>query len=301
VTDERRDPASANLTLSTTAPSAVVAGTGTDLSPDATQLALSTTAPTLLIDVRFDPASASLVLSTFAPTVAVSDHISISPAVANLVLSGSAPTVVVSENVSISPAVGQLSLSTVAPSVERTDHVSVSPLVGQLLLSSVAPTVAQTAHVEISPAAGNLLLSSVAPSVQVHQYMRPDADVSDGSWTDQDDGFDLYAALDEDPRNSADYIKSSSNPVNDICRIGLSDPAGLPAQPFDVEYGYLKSGTAQIDLSVRLFQGVTEIAEWVHTDIADGELVATQTLTGGQFAAITDFNALEIEFEANAP
>lgn len=132
-------------------------------------------------------------------------------------------------------------------------------------------------------------------------YLQPDADSIDGGWTNELDGTTLAPSIDEMVPNDADYIKSETSPANDICKISFSDPLATPAQPFIVMYRYSKSGSAQIDLGVRLLEGTTEIAVWSHTNISTSFITAEQTLTGPQFSAIGDFANLFIEFNANAP
>ncbi len=53
------------------------------------------------------------------------------------------------------------------------------------------------------------------------------------------------------------------------------------------------------DLKVRLMQGTTQIVEWSHADISDTFATVEQTLTTPQFAAITNFANLEVEFNDN--
>lgn len=127
--------------------------------------------------------------------------------------------------------------------------------------------------------------------------LQPDADSIDGGWTDQVGGTSLFAAVDEMIADDADYIRSAGDPVVDVCKIALSNPSGAaPAEPFIVIYRYKKAGSNPIDLGVRLLQGVTEIAAWSHSDVGTEFIIAEQTLTGPQFAAISDFNDLFIEF-----
>jgi hypothetical protein len=142
---------------------------------------------------------------------------------------------------------------------------------------------------------GNLFVLSGAA------LMRPDADTSTGSWTNEVDAAVLFPSIDEAIIDDADYIKSSATPANDVCKIRLSDPLFSPAQPFSVNYRYRKSGSLQIDLTVRLLEGVTQIATFTHTNIADTFVTAEQILTTPQFTSITDFTNLFIEFTANKP
>jgi len=162
-------------------------------------------------------------------------------------------------------------------------------------------TVASITTVDIghSPGSKDLVISVFSPEMGVLLF--PDADITDGSWTDQDGGTNLFAAIDEPVLSDSDYIKSSSNPVNDVCEVRLSDPGSAPSQPFEVFYRYKKSGGATIDLIVKLVQGTTVIATWTHNDISSSFVTASQVLSGGEFASITDFNDLRIRFEADIP
>jgi hypothetical protein len=196
-----RLPGQGNLALSPTAPTAVRT-VNVDLSPASANLAFSTVAPSLVVDVRRDPASANLALSPTAPSIAIisparavvswlrvryvpGNSVAVSPSSVNLTLSTVAPSVVqdirrdpATADLSISttapsrvtderrdPAAADLSISTVAPTVVQTTNVDASPATVNLSLSSTAPTVIQTTAVDASPNAAQLSLSAQAPSV----------------------------------------------------------------------------------------------------------------------------------------
>ena len=128
----------------------------------------------------------------------------------------------------------------------------------------------------------------------------PDADVSDGGWTNEAGGSVLFSSIDEAVVDDADYIISSVNPVNDIARISISDPSSGVGEPVIVRYRYKKIGdTTPTDLIVRLFQGASEVVEWTHSGISTSFVTAEQTLTTPEFEAITDFDDLFLEFEAD--
>lgn len=129
--------------------------------------------------------------------------------------------------------------------------------------------------------------------------LAPDADVSDGGWTTEAGTTTLFSSVNEAVIDDATYIKSVGTPVNDTCRLSLSDPSLVVAGDFVVEYRYAKSGTDRIDIVVRLKQGTTTVASWTHADVGTTEVTAAQTLTGSELALITDANALEIEIVAN--
>jgi hypothetical protein len=137
------------------------------------------------------------------------------------------------------------------------------------------------------------------PGTTTPVFMRPDADDSDGGWTDAADSTtDLFASIDESTPSDVDYIKSGPNPTADVCRVRLSDPGVAVGEPLVVRYRYWKEGTGTIELKVRLMQGVVEIVEWIHSGVSTSHVTAEQTLSGPEFASITDFNDLFVEFEA---
>jgi concanavalin A-like lectin/glucanase superfamily protein len=137
-------------------------------------------------------------------------------------------------------------------------------------------------------------------SPTVPLFIRPDADDSNSGWTDQSSGTtNLYAAIDEpSPASDADYIQSSANPVSDVVRFRISDPTSAVAEPFKVRYRYGISSAGVCTITVRLKQGSTLIKQWVHTDATVAYQTVTQTLSSGEFASITDFTNLFVEFEA---
>jgi hypothetical protein len=129
--------------------------------------------------------------------------------------------------------------------------------------------------------------------------MRPDADSLDGGWTNELNGTSLFPSVDEVTPDDADYIRSSTFPVTDICRLGLSNPASVPEEPATLSIRYRRAGDGVINLVVRLKQGGSTIATWTYNDITDTFITVEETLTAPQFAAITDFNDLLVELQAD--
>lgn len=138
------------------------------------------------------------------------------------------------------------------------------------------------------------------------QEASPDGDVADGSWLNEaGSNVNLFASIDEDTSGGAgdsDFIRSSASPVAaDIAKFSLgplTDPSGNTSHKVRYRYGKDVTAGDVLNLTVRLKQGATEIASWVHADIPVGPVNAEQTLTGPQADAITDYNALELWFEA---
>jgi hypothetical protein len=138
--------------------------------------------------------------------------------------------------------------------------------------------------------------------VSIPQKARPDSDVSLGYWTDEGDGTtDIYQSIDEASPNDADYIKSSFKPSNDTSEYGLSnivDPQVGSGHIVRYRYHKNNAGGNQINLTVKMMQGSTEIASWTHPDIGENPATAEKTLTQEQADSITDYADLRLRFIA---
>lgn len=141
------------------------------------------------------------------------------------------------------------------------------------------------------------------------QFVRPNSDVSPGSWEDISGGDNdtfLYDEINESVRNDVNYARSLSliPPVTttDIWTAGLSsvvDPE--TSSNHIVSYVYRKSGGASaIDITTRLMQGATPIASWTHNAVGSSFTLAQQTLTTTESNSITDYSNLRLEFTATA-
>lgn len=144
-------------------------------------------------------------------------------------------------------------------------------------------------------ALGILTLGEVSDYVSV----APDADDTDGLWTNETAGVSLFGSIDETASADADYIQSAEAAILDICKISLGDPGVEPAQPMSVHYRFKASTSGTTELRVRLMEGITVIATWTESSVSTSYLYVEHTLTAAEFAAITDFTALYLEFRAN--
>ena len=199
------------------------------------------------------------------------------------------------------------SLTTATPTLAA-GAITQRHVIATTALATTAPTLATGAVTQNHVIATTSLLTAppVLPNniIVVTFYLRPASDISAGGWTDQG-GFTtgLYAAVLD--KSAANFIQSSTSPaVADIAVLKVDTPPLVtPQQPFVVayEYGKQTNNATRIDITIRLMQGTTEIAAWTHTDVSSTLNVAQQTLTGGQFATITDFYALRFAHEAIAP
>lgn len=130
----------------------------------------------------------------------------------------------------------------------------------------------------------------------------PTSDVTDGSWLNElGNNTNLYASIDETVASDVDYIISSAlgTGVSDTCEVGLTaltDPTSSSSH--SVAYRYRAQGVGIMNLTVRLMQGATIIASWTHTSVSTTYAVATQTLSGAEADAITDYADLRLRFVA---
>jgi hypothetical protein len=138
------------------------------------------------------------------------------------------------------------------------------------------------------------------------QILRPDGDDVVGNWTTQaDSSINLYQSIDEVTPNDTDYIQSEFSPDASAVKLSLSNQTGgaNPSAPHILRYRYYKipsAATQQIDLTVRLLEGLTEIASWSHSDIGTTVIQVEQTLTSPQVGAISNYSDLHLEFEGDA-
>jgi len=94
----------------------------------------------------------------------------------------------------------------------------------QVLLERPRLLVSQWQQATLGRLAATWPLSLVGPTAgTVGQIARPIADVALGTWTTQSGGTtNLYATLDEDTPDDADYVRSAIDASNDVLRVSLT-------------------------------------------------------------------------------
>lgn len=128
------------------------------------------------------------------------------------------------------------------------------------------------------------------------QFARPDSDVSLGGWSNPS-----FSTIDEAVADDGDFTQSGLAPATDTLEVSLSDVSDpLVNTGHIIRFRYQKDVAAgsQINLTVALFQGGTEIVSQLFTDIANGFVQGTITLTAAQADAITNYNDLRLRFIA---
>lgn len=144
------------------------------------------------------------------------------------------------------------------------------------------------------------------------QFARPDADLVDGTWT-EDDGTttDMFAEIDEAAADDNDYVKSVAAPSNAAMAVGLgnvTDPVSSAGHVIRVRARQGVAGGVPVDMTVELRQGYTNegsqgtlIATLTQADVADSFTDYSHTLSGAEADSITDYNDLQLRFVANQP
>ena len=148
------------------------------------------------------------------------------------------------------------------------------------------------------------------PYAAASQILLASADSVDGSWTDQAGGTSLAAAIDEATADNADYIRSELSPSASGCRVKLAsgtDPASSSDHTIKWRVGKNAAGGQTVNMTVKLYQGGgnsqgagTLIASFSRNGVTDTITEYTETLSGAEADAITDYADLYLEFFANA-
>lgn len=134
----------------------------------------------------------------------------------------------------------------------------------------------------------------------VVQYAYPVSDVTDGAWTTDTGGTDLFSAIDEVTFSDADFIKSDAAPGISSCKVrlgALSDPASSSGHILEYRFAKSPSDGAQVNLTVTIMEGGTVIASQTHTNISSSFTTGTLTLSGAEADAITNYGILDVVFE----
>jgi len=126
----------------------------------------------------------------------------------------------------------------------------------------------------------------------------PDSDFSAGTWTTAP----LWEKIDEGTPDDADFVQSALAPSADTFEVTLQDlldPGVSVGHVIRYRISKDAAGGGQVNMTVRLMQGGTEVAAWTHSDLSDAWATFTQTLSGAQADAISDYANLRLRFTAN--
>jgi hypothetical protein len=136
------------------------------------------------------------------------------------------------------------------------------------------------------------------------QFARPESpDVTVTGWTEDDGTTDaLWDEINEVSFDDATYVKSATPPGANEYETTLSDVTDpLVSTGHIMRWRRRKqpaSGSAQINLTVRLMQTTTQITSQADNNLPGAFTDTSYTLSAGEADAITDYTALRIEFVA---
>jgi hypothetical protein len=135
------------------------------------------------------------------------------------------------------------------------------------------------------------------------QFARPSADTVRTGWTDQAAGtVNIYQAIDETSASDADYIKTATPPgANEYETLLTSVTDPLSSTGHIMRWRRRKqpaSGSAQMNLTVRLLQGTTQITSQADNNLPGTFTDTSYTLSAGEADAITNYADLRKEFVA---
>jgi len=135
------------------------------------------------------------------------------------------------------------------------------------------------------------------------QFARPSADTVRTGWTDEAGGTtDIYTGIDEVSAEDAEYVKTPTPPGSnefETLLTAVTDPVSSTGHV--MRWRRRKqpaSGSAQINLTVRLVEGTTQIVSRSDTDIPGSFTDTSYTLSAGEADSITDYSNLRLEFVA---
>jgi len=135
------------------------------------------------------------------------------------------------------------------------------------------------------------------------QFARPSADTVRTAWTDQAAGTtNIYATIDEVTASDADYIKTPTQPgANEFETLLTTVQDPLSSANHVMRWRRRKqpaSGSAQINLTVRLMEGATQRVTQSDTNLPGTFTDTSYTLSGGEADTISNYADLRLEFVA---
>lgn len=132
---------------------------------------------------------------------------------------------------------------------------------------------------------------------------RPDTDTAAGGWKDNTGGTtSLFAKVAKYFVDDSTYVEGNPGSVGDTLKLKLEPPTFEQNDELYVDYRVSKqpiTSTTNVDVTVRLVEGTTTIAEWTHTNVGFTPVSYSQLLTSPQAASITDFTNLYLVMISN--
>lgn len=133
------------------------------------------------------------------------------------------------------------------------------------------------------------------------QFLRPVSDISDGTWTGQDGGTDLYTYVDEVTADDATtFIRDNGS--NSTCEVQLSsgtDPGVDTNFVWQVRYRKNTSGGAQRGITLTILHNGSTVKTVAFTNISNTWTTYNVTMDPTTEAAlITNFAQVSVRFES---
>jgi len=135
------------------------------------------------------------------------------------------------------------------------------------------------------------------------QFARPSADTVRTAWTDEAGGtVDIYTGIDEVTAEDTEYIKTPTPPGSnefETLLTSVTDPVSSTGHI--MRWRRRKqpaSGSADINLTVRLLMGATQITSQADNTLPGTFTDTSYTLSAGEADAITNYADIRLEFVA---
>jgi len=129
--------------------------------------------------------------------------------------------------------------------------------------------------------------------------LRPDGDVTVGTWQNELGGTTLYTSIDEPVPVDTDYVWHNAPPLNSYFEVSLTNPAGnVPANNHYLRWRARRiGGTLTTTIKCELRQGAsTVIVSDEQTLNNDNFQTFEKQLSAGEIASITDYDDLRLRF-----
>ena len=135
------------------------------------------------------------------------------------------------------------------------------------------------------------------------QFARPSADTVRTAWTDEAAGtVDIYTGIDEVTAEDTEYIKTPTPPgANEFETLLTTVQDPLSSANHVMRWRRRKqpaSGSAQINLTVRLMEGATQRVTQSDTNLPGTFTDTSYTLSAGEADTISNYADLRLEFVA---
>ena len=130
------------------------------------------------------------------------------------------------------------------------------------------------------------------------QYARPDADDTDGNWTDKDGGTTLYTSIDEaSADDSTTYIMVTDTGSNEVCIVRLGDVSAPGSSGTYIKYKAMTEDSIFTgnppDLKLELLQGSTVKATTTNASVSTSSFT-DYSYTISDVSGISDWTDLKM-------